>query len=376
MNIQPYPLPKKNGRMGKTFIISGGGTGGHIFPALSIATELKRRHPQATIHFIGASGKMEMTRVPAAGFEITGVPIAGINRKKPWKSWNVPFKLVYALWLCRNIIKKIKPDVVIGTGGYASGPALLMAQRMGIPTLVQEKNSFAGVTNVRLGHKANFICTAYANAEKFFPSEKVHLTGNPVREAFTKALPEQSASKTKLGFMSEKPLLLILGGSLGASEINKHVDKSLELLKEQGWQLLWQCGKLYEKEYVSKTQSGVVVSAFIDDMPAAYAAADVIVSRAGAGTLSELCLIGKPAILIPSPNVAEDHQTHNAKALSEKGAAVLIAENELDERFTAELSALYNSSRRGKLIGANIKKLAQPNATNDIANLIEQLTGA
>jgi UDP-N-acetylglucosamine--N-acetylmuramyl-(pentapeptide) pyrophosphoryl-undecaprenol N-acetylglucosamine transferase len=251
-----------------------------------------------------------------------------------------------------------------------------MAQHMGIPTLVQEQNSFAGVTNVRLGHKANFICTAYANAEKFFPSEKVHLTGNPVREAFTKALPEQSASKTQLGFISEKPLLLILGGSLGASEVNKHIDKSLELLKEQGWQLLWQCGKLYEKEYVSKTQSGVVVSAFIDDMPAAYAAADVIVSRAGAGTLSELCLIGKPAILIPSPNVAEDHQTHNAKALSEKGAAVLIAENELDERFTVELSALYNSSRRGKLIGANIKKLAQPNATNDIANLIEQLTGA
>ena len=376
MNLQPYPLMKKKDPMGKTFIISGGGTGGHIFPALSIATELKKRHPKATIHFVGASGKMEMTKVPAAGFEITGVPIAGINRKKPWKSWSVPFKLVYALWLCRKIIRKIKPDVVIGTGGYASGPALLMAQRMGIPTLVQEQNSFAGVTNVRLGHKANFICTAYANAEKFFPLQKVHLTGNPVREAFTKALPEQSASKTQLGFISERPLLLVLGGSLGAREVNKHIDKSLEHLKEQGWQLLWQCGKLYEKEYLARTQSGVIVSAFIDDMPAAYAAADVIVSRAGAGTLSELCLIGKPAILIPSPNVAEDHQTHNAKALSEKGAAVLIAENDLEERFIVELKALHVSGRRGEQIGANIKKLALPNATKDIANLIEQLTGA
>jgi len=361
--------------MKRTFIISGGGTGGHIFPALSIASELKRRHPEATIHFVGARGKMEMQRVPAAGFEITGVPIAGINRQKPWKSWSVPFKLVYALWLCRSVMKKFQPAVVIGTGGYASGPALYMAQKMGIPTLVQEQNSYAGVTNVKLGDGAKLICTAYPNAQRFFPGSKVRLTGNPVREAFTEALPEAKASKSSLGFDPEKPLLLILGGSLGARAINVHIDKSLEALKAQGWQIMWQCGKLYEKEYIGRTGKGVVVSAFIDDMAKAYAAADAIVSRAGAGTLSELCLIGKPALLVPSPNVAEDHQTHNAKALSEKGAAVLIPETELDQRFTVELEALLRNDKRGTLMGARIKSLALPRATADIVDLIEELAG-
>lgn len=361
--------------MAKTYIISGGGTGGHIFPAVSIANEIRARHPEARIHFVGAKGKMEMTRVPAAGYKITGVPIAGINRKKPWKSWNVPFKLAVALFKCRSLLSRMKPDVVIGTGGYASSPALFMAQRMGIPTLVQEQNSFAGVTNVRLGKKAEVICTAYSNAQRFFPAEKVVLTGNPVREAFTQKLPDQGKSKQTLGFDPEKPLMLVLGGSLGARAVNQHMDKSLEELKSQGWQLFWQCGKLYESDYVHRSEEGITVSAFIEDMATAYAAADVIVSRAGAGTISELCLIGKPAILIPSPNVAEDHQTHNAKALSEKGAAVLIPEKELDKRFTAELAALVKVDKRAKLMGKNIKKLALPKATSDIVDIIEKLAG-
>ena len=359
--------------MPKTFIISGGGTGGHIFPAVSIANELRTRYPNARIHFVGAKGKMEMTRVPAAGYEITGVPIAGINRQKPWKSWNVPFKLVAALLTCRSLLKKMKPDVVIGTGGYASSPALFMAQRMGIPTLVQEQNSFAGVTNKRLAKHAKVICTAYENVQRFFPADKVVLTGNPVREAFTRPLPDAGQSKEALGFDPKRPLMLVLGGSLGARAVNQHMDKSLEELKSQGWQLFWQCGKLYEDQYVGRTEPGVTVRAFIEDMATAYAAADVIVSRAGAGTISELCLIGKPVVLIPSPNVAEDHQTHNAKSLSEQGAAVLIPEKELDTRFTAEMAGLIEVDQRAKSMGDNIKKLALPKATSDIADIIDEL---
>jgi len=356
--------------MSQTFIISGGGTGGHIFPALSIAWELQQRFPESQIHFIGAKGKMEMDRVPAAGFPITGVPIAGINRQKPWKSWNVPFKLIYALWRCRSILKKLKPAVVIGTGGYASGPALFMAQRMGIPTLVQEQNSFAGVTNIRLGAKANLICTAYKNAERFFPAAKVRLTGNPIRKAFTNPLPDAIESKSALGFDPKKKVLLILGGSLGARAMNVQLAQSKDVLVKQGWQILWQCGKLYEAEYAHLSNKDVHVQAFIEDMATAYAAADAIVSRAGAGTLSELCLVGRPSVLIPSPNVAEDHQTHNARALSDKGAAILIPERELAQRFEVELAALARNKARRDRLAENIEKLALPRATEDIVDLI------
>jgi len=359
--------------MAKTFIISGGGTGGHIFPAVSIANALKKRHPQATIHFVGALGKMEMTKVPDAGFPITGVPIAGINRKKPWKSWNVPFKLLVALSRCRKLLKSMRPDAVIGTGGYASGPVLLMAQRMGIPTIVQEQNSYAGITNIRLGKKAQFICTAYENAARFFPSDRVRLTGNPIREVFTKALPNQNTCKEQLGFNPSKKLLLVLGGSLGARAINKQIAKNLGDIMDQGWQVMWQCGKLYEKEYQGMTREGAKVQAFIEDMSVAYAAADAIVSRAGAGTLSELCLIGKPALLIPSPNVAEDHQTHNAMALSEKNAAILVKEKEMDHLFLDQLAALKDPDTAKKM-GTAIKSLALPKATEDIADLIDGLS--
>jgi UDP-N-acetylglucosamine--N-acetylmuramyl-(pentapeptide) pyrophosphoryl-undecaprenol N-acetylglucosamine transferase len=357
----------------RNFIISGGGTGGHIFPALSIADELQSRYPDAHIQFVGARGKMEMTRVPQAGYPIVGVPIGGINRKAPWKSWSVPFKLIWALWLSRKIIRRTKPQVVIGTGGYASGPALYMAQRMGIPTVVQEQNSYAGVTNVRLGAKAQFICTAYRNAERFFPAGKVRMTGNPVRASLSKPLPAQGECKEKLGFDSQKPLLLVLGGSLGARTINQQMATTLDILQGQGWNIMWQCGKLYEDEYSPMSREGVKVQAFIEDMTTAYAAADAIVSRAGAGTISELCLIGKAAVLIPSPNVAEDHQTHNARALSSRGAAVLIAEEELNMRFEAELAALANNEARRARLGENIRALALPNATRDIVDLIEKL---
>ncbi|HCP41714.1 MAG TPA: undecaprenyldiphospho-muramoylpentapeptide beta-N-acetylglucosaminyltransferase [Cryomorphaceae bacterium] len=358
--------------MSKTFIISGGGTGGHIFPAVSIATELKNRHPGAKIHFVGALGKMEMTKVPAAGFQITGVPIAGINRKKPWKSWNVPFKLLVALVRCRTLLKTMKPDAVIGTGGYASGPVLLMAQRMGIPTVVQEQNSYAGITNIRLGKKAKYICTAYENAARFFPTDRVRLTGNPIRKVFTRELPDQRASKSAIGFDPKKKLLLVLGGSLGARAINRQMAKSLEDIKAQGWQVMWQCGKLYEEEYNGKSGNGTKVQAFIEDMSVAYAAADAIVSRAGAGTLSELCLIGKPALLIPSPNVAEDHQTHNARALSEKGAAILVMEKNMEEQFLVEITTLQNEKIAEKMSAA-IRGMALPKATSDIADLIDGL---
>jgi len=359
--------------MSKTFIISGGGTGGHIFPALSIAWELQQRYPDAKIQFIGASGKMEMDRVPAAGFPILGVPIAGINRQKPWKSWNVPFKLIYALLRCRSIIRKLKPSVVIGTGGYASGPALFMAQRMGIPTLVQEQNSYAGITNIRLGTKASLVCTAYKNAERFFPAGKVRLTGNPIRKAFTNALPDAAESKKALGFDARKKVLLVLGGSLGARAMNVQMAASMAALNAQGWQILWQCGKLYEEEYAPMATPQTHIQAFIEDMATAYAAADAIVSRAGAGTLSELCLVGKASVLIPSPNVAEDHQTHNARALSDKGAAVLITERELTQRFEVELAALARNKARRDRLGENIQKLALPRATEDIVDHIAAL---
>jgi UDP-N-acetylglucosamine--N-acetylmuramyl-(pentapeptide) pyrophosphoryl-undecaprenol N-acetylglucosamine transferase len=266
----------------------------------------------------------------------------------------------------------MKPDAVIGTGGYASGPVLLMAQRMGIPTVVQEQNSYAGITNIRLGKKAKYICTAYENAARFFPTDRVRLTGNPVREVFTRELPDHVASKSAMGFDPNKKLLLVLGGSLGARAINRQMAKSLADIKAQGWQVMWQCGKLYEEEYQGMTGDGTKVQAFIEDMSMAYASADAIVSRAGAGTLSELCLIGKPALLIPSPNVAEDHQTHNARALSEKGAAILVSEKDMEERFLEELASMQNEEIAEKMSVA-IKGLALPKATSDIADLIDDL---
>jgi len=274
---------------------------------------------------------------------------------------------------CRSIIRKLKPSVVIGTGGYASGPALFMAQRMGIPTLVQEQNSYAGITNIRLGAKASLVCTAYKNAERFFPAGKVRLTGNPIRKAFTNALPDAAESKQALGFDARKKVLLVLGGSLGARAMNVQMAASMAALNEQGWQILWQCGKLYEEEYAPMATPQTHIQAFIDDMATAYAAADAIVSRAGAGTLSELCLVGKASVLIPSPNVAEDHQTHNARALSDKGAAVLIPERELTQRFEIELAALARNKARRDRLGENIQKLALPRATEDIVDHIAAL---
>lgn len=357
----------------KTFIISGGGTGGHIFPAVSIAGELGNKYPNAKIHFIGALGKMEMERVPAAGYPITGIPIMGINRKKPWKSIKVPFLLLKALWQCRSIMKKMKPDAVIGTGGYASGPALWVAQRMGIPTLIQEQNSYAGVTNKALGKRANYICTAYENAAKFFPAGKVRLTGNPVRQQMLAGFPEAVASANKLGLSGEKPVLLVLGGSLGARAINRQMKESVQALLAQGWEIYWQCGKLYIDEYKALNAPGVVVVDFISDMASAYGAATTIVSRAGAGTLSELCIVGKPAVLVPSPNVAENHQWHNANALSGKGAAVLLEEKEMAEAFESILAGLLGDSDQRAALAKQCKAMALPQATASIVELIDEM---
>ncbi len=355
--------------MSKTYIISGGGTGGHIFPALSIAREIQAREPSAHIHFIGALGRMEMERVPAAGFPITGLHIAGINRQQPWKSWNVPFKLLHSLLTVRALLRRLKPVAVIGTGGYASGPALLMAQRMGIPTLVQEQNSFAGLTNRRLGKAARYVCTAYESAARFFPAERVRLTGNPVRDWLTQPLPAKASGLEQWGFDNDRPLLLVLGGSLGARALNERMHKDFADLLEMGWQILWQCGGLYADDYASLEAQGLRVQPFIDDMASAYAAADLIVSRAGAGTLSELCLVGKPTVLVPSPNVADDHQTHNARALSDEQAAVLLPEQELAQ-LSQLLRELLQKPERREALGAAMKRMALPGATADIVDLI------
>lgn len=361
--------------MNKTYILSGGGTGGHIFPALSIADEIMRRQPNATVHFIGALGRMEMDRVPKAGYPITGLHVSGFNRNKPWTFPKTVLQLLLSLWEVRRVLRKLQPDAVIGTGGFASGPALKMAQSMGIPTLVQEQNSFAGITNKSLAKKAHYVCTAYENAASFFPAEKVILTGNPVREKFTKALPTTLEAQKNLGFSGQRPVLLVLGGSLGARAINQQIADSLPALMESGWDVFWQCGKAYEEQYRSLETDRVKVRAFIADMEVAYGAATCIISRAGAGTLSELCLVGKPAILIPSPNVAEDHQTHNARALSEKEAAVLLPEKELEKLVTLLNELLYDEERRLTL-SKNILALALPRATSDIVDLIEKLPHA
>lgn len=355
-----------------SFIISGGGTGGHIFPALAIADGLKTHFPESKIHFVGALERMEMQRVPAHGYKITGLPITGLNRQQLLKNISFPFKLVKSLAICRFLLNDKKPDVVIGTGGFASGPLLWQAQRMGIPTAIQEQNSYPGITNKLLGKKAKAICVAYPNLDKWFPAESIAFTGNPIRQTVLQKMPEQIAARATFGLEANKPTILVLGGSLGARAINQAINQQLEHFITAGAQIIWQCGKLYEKTYAKTEKDDVKVRAFIDDMNAAYAAADLIISRAGAGTLSELAVVGKPAILIPSPNVAEDHQTHNARAFSEKGAAILLPENEL-ENLSKVVAQLLNDTTKQNEMGAAIRALALPNATQDIVNQIIKL---
>jgi UDP-N-acetylglucosamine--N-acetylmuramyl-(pentapeptide) pyrophosphoryl-undecaprenol N-acetylglucosamine transferase len=355
------------------FIISGGGTGGHIYPAIAIANELKSRFPEAEFLFVGAKDKMEMQKVPQEGYAIKGLWIAGIQRKITLDNAMFPLKLTSSLLNSFKIIKNFKPDVVIGTGGFASGAVLKVASMLGIPTVIQEQNSYPGITNKLLAKKANKICVAYENLESFFPKDKMILTGNPVRQdLINEASKSEAVAYFKLD--ANKKTLLVLGGSLGARRINQLIEKELDFLLSQNIQIIWQCGKLYLNDYSKYNEKdNVQVVAFIDRMDLVYAAADVVISRSGASSVSELCIVGKPTIFIPSPNVAEDHQTKNAKAISDKNGAILIKESVLETQFETIFSDLISNESKQLELSQNIKKLALPNATKQIADEIMKL---
>ncbi|MEE1962367.1 undecaprenyldiphospho-muramoylpentapeptide beta-N-acetylglucosaminyltransferase [Allomuricauda taeanensis] len=355
------------------FILSGGGTGGHIYPAVAIANELKKRHPDAKFLFVGAKDKMEMEKVPQAGYEIKGLWISGIQRKLTLKNLMFPFKVISSLLEAKKIVKQFKPHVAIGTGGFASGPLLRMAAGAGIPCVLQEQNSFAGITNKLLASKAEKICVAYDGMERFFPKEKVVKTGNPVRMDLVAQKSDKEEALGFFGLDAGKKTVLILGGSLGARRINQLVEKELTFFEGKGLQVLWQCGKLYVEDYKTYDSASVKVLAFVNRMDLAYVAADMVISRAGAGSVSELCLVGKPVIFIPSPNVAEDHQTQNANALVSKEAAIMLRESELDAEFEKKFTELMASNDMQERLGANIKKLAMPKATEHIVDEIEKL---
>lgn len=355
-------------------ILSGGGTGGHIYPAIAIANELKSRFPDAEFLFVGAKDRMEMEKVPQAGYEIKGLWICGIQRKLTFKNLVFPFKVISSLWKARKIVKTFKPDVAIGTGGFASGPLLHVAASNNIPSLLQEQNSYPGITNKLLAKKAKKICVAYDGLERFFPKEKIIKTGNPVRKGLLDIDEKRVAAKDFFDLKHGKHTLLVIGGSLGARRINELIEKELDFLDTQNLQVIWQCGKLYYKQYkIYNHTNNVQVYEFLNNMDLAYAAADIIVSRAGASSVSELCIVGKPVIFIPSPNVAEDHQTKNAMAIVDKKAALIIKEEDLDADFENKLSQLVASSEKQKELGANIKKLALVNATKQIADEVERL---
>lgn len=356
-------------------IISGGGTGGHIFPALSIANALRRRMPECEILYVGALGRMEMERVPAAGYEIVGLPVAGFDRKRIWRNVSVLIKLWESMRLARKTVKDFAPDIAIGVGGYASGPTLKAAQKLGVPTLLQEQNSYAGVTNKLLAKKAKAICCAYPGMERFFPSESIVLTGNPVRADLMQCTLTQAEAKTKLGFDSEKPLVLVVGGSLGARTINESLGAALKQITATGAQVMWQTGKLYIEEFapIAAECKGVKASAFISDMAVAYRAADLVVSRAGAGTISELQLLGKAAILVPSPNVAEDHQRKNAEALSMRSAAVMILDADARQMLGEEVCSLLGDEAKRRDLAKNALAMALTGADEKIVDKILEI---
>ncbi len=353
-------------------ILSGGGTGGHIYPAIAIANELKARYPKAEFLFVGAEDKMEMEKVPQAGYQIKGLWISGIQRRLTLSNLMFPFKLISSLWKAHKIIKQFKPDVVIGTGGFASGPTLMVANWYGIPTLIQEQNSYPGITNKLLSKKAHKICVAYDRLERFFPKDKIVKTGNPVRQDLLNVEDKTDEAKSYFN-LENKKTLLVLGGSLGARRINQLIESELEYFKTKAIQVIWQCGKLYYNEYKKYNDLEYVqVHQFLNQMDLAYAGADVIISRAGASSVSELCIVGKPTVFIPSPNVAEDHQTKNAKAVADVGGAILIKESELDS-FEKQFNELLDNETLSLELSKNIKALALPNATKDIVDEVQRL---
>ncbi len=354
-------------------LISGGGTGGHIYPAIAIANELKLRYPDTNFLFVGAKDKMEMEKVPQAGYNIKGLWISGIQRKITLDNLSFPFKLISSLMKASKIIRKFKPDVAIGTGGFASGPTLIMANRKRIPTLIQEQNSYPGITNKLLSKKAAKICVAYDNLERFFPASKIVKTGNPVRQDLLSIHTKTNEGKTFFELDKAKKTVLVLGGSLGARRINQLIESQLDFFQKQNIQLIWQCGKLYFDEYKKHNNlNNVQVHQFINRMDLAYAASDIIISRSGASSVSELCIVGKPVIFIPSPNVAEDHQTKNAKSIADKHGAILLKETEL-ETFSIVFETLLKDEGKQQSLSENIKELALPSATTDIVNEIEKL---
>lgn len=361
-------------------IISGGGTGGHIFPAVSIANAFKVRHPDAEILFVGAVGRMEMTRVPEAGYKIIGLWISGLQRKFAISNFLLPFKLISSYFKARNIVRDFKPDAVIGTGGYASGPIMLAATSKRIPSLLQEQNSYAGITNKRLGGKVNVVCVAYPNMGNYFPKEKVILTGNPVRKDILDIDSKRLQAKNHFGLSVNGKTLLILGGSLGARTINESILSGLDQLVDAQVQVIWQTGKIYfediKRRVADKDLRNIHVHDFLKQMDLAYACSDVVISRAGALSISEISLAKKPCILVPSPNVAEDHQTKNAMALSNENAAVTIKDAEAGKLLVSEaLKLLYDESRCA-ILKDNIGRFGKPNAAEEIVNEIEKLIEA
>jgi len=355
-------------------IISGGGTGGHIFPAIAIANELKRRNPKADILFVGASGKMEMEKVPQAGYSIIGLPITGFQRRITFSNFVLPFKLLYSLVKAFFILKKFKPQVVIGVGGYASGPILRIASLLNIPTIVQEQNSFPGKTNRILSKVVSKICVAYPNLDKFFPNEKIVLTGNPVRNEMVLIDGKKAKAIEHFKLDNSKKTILIIGGSLGARTLNESLINSIDKIVASNVQVIWQCGKFYFPNYANKqaylVAHGVHLFEFIKDMDLAYAAADVIISRAGAMSVSELTIIEKPTILVPSPNVSDDHQTHNANSLAD--AVLVITDKEAKEKLIQTSIELLTNDNAGKQMAVKLRDFAIPNAAELIVNEIEK----
>lgn len=360
-------------------IISGGGTGGHIFPALAIATAIKEKHPDADILFVGANGKMEMERVPAAGYPIKGLDIVGIQRKKIWKNWNFPYKYFMSKTAAKKIIKEFKPQIAIGVGGYASGPLLIEAGKMGVPTLLQEQNSYAGLTNKILAKKAYKICVAYDNMEQFFPKDKIIITGNPVRKDILSLEGKREEGQNHFGLNPALKTILIIGGSLGARTVNNSIVKGLDELTKAGVQLIWQTGKIYYDEMKQLADAhgdgNIKPMAFIDRMDLAYAATDVVISRAGALSVSELCLVQKPCVLVPSPNVAEDHQTKNAKSLVDKNAALLVKDIDAETNLVICVLSLLLDEEKMNELKQNIAALGKPNAAEDIRKEIFKIIG-
>jgi len=359
-------------------IISGGGTGGHIFPAVAIANEIRKKYPDSDILFIGAEDRMEMEKVPTAGYPVIGLPVAGFDRKKLWKNFSVLLKLNKSLKLAKKAIKEFQPDVVIGVGGYASGPTLKTANRLKIPTVLQEQNSYAGVTNKLLAEKAERICVAYEGMEKFFPKDKIILTGNPVRQDLEVSEEKKKEAYTYFNLAPNKKIILILGGSLGARTINQSIIQSLPVIDKQlDVQFLWQSGKYYYQDSLKALSdypsAPIRLTEFISRMDLAYSCADLVISRAGAGSISEFCILGKPVILVPSPNVAEDHQTKNATALVKRAAARIISDTKANEQLISETLSLIHDEKALEVLSRNILGMALPDAAQKIVEEIEKI---